>query len=315
MESPILLQLFAMDKEGRMRSIDEVSRGLGCECKCTCCGERVIARQGGIREWHFAHASGADCVGAAESALHQAAKQVLLDNKGTSLPARSIQTEVTLADGRKGIGYAKRPEMWIDFDTVETEVNLGVVRPDVVAISNDITIFLEIAVTHFIDEEKRKNLDQLSIPTIEINLAQFSLHKWDWDLLHEAVVESAIHKYWILPWEKETLKKEAEADAIRDASLKPVQTATGITALKPQAFQRTRFWIGQRMVDVIERPFGLAVWSPYDPAMNIVIKDLMRAVGGRWQPKFKNWLAPIEAKDWLFQELTKRSKNVEVNNS
>lgn len=310
MESSSLLQLFAMDKEGRIRSVDEVSRGLKCECTCTCCGERVIARQGEVREWHFAHESGADCAGAAESALHHAAKQVLLDSKGTTLPARLIQADVTLTDGRTGIGYSKRPEMWLDFDTVEAEVSLGIVRPDVVATINGTRFFLEVAVTHFIDEEKRECLAQFGVSTIEIDLAQFSQRRWDWELLHEVVIESGLYKSWILIWERDTLIKEAEADALRDATSKPWHIE--IAATKSQYLQRTRFWVGQRMVDVIERPFGLAIWSPYDPVLNTVIKDLMRTIGGRWQPKFKNWLAPTESKDWLFQELLKLSGNVEI---
>lgn len=311
MESSSLLQLFAKDKNGRMRSIDEVSRGLSCECTCTCCGEKVIARQGEVREWHFAHASEADCAGAAESALHQAAKQILLDNKGTTLPERSVDAQVTLADGRKGIGYASRPELWLDFDTVEAEVGYDAIRPDIVATINGTSFFFEVAVTHFIDEEKRKSLHQHAVPTIEIDLAQFTQRRWDWELLHEVVVESAIYKSWILVWEKEMLQAEAQEEAIKNAMSKSLHLDVAVT--KPASAQRTRFWIGQRMVDVIERPFGLAIWSPYDPVMNAVIKDLMRTVGGRWQPKFKNWLAPSEAKDWLFQELLKLSGNVEVN--
>lgn len=310
MENSSLLQLFAMDKEGRMRSVEEVSRGLSCECTCTCCGDRVIARQGEVREWHFAHASGEECAGAAESALHHAAKQVLLDNKGTSLPGRLVSTTAKLDDGRSGKGFASRPELWVDFDGVEAEVKYREVKPDIVATVNGMIIFIEVAVTHFIDEEKLKRLHEYNVPTIEIDLARFSHQKWDWELLHEVVVESAIYKSWILVWENELLQAEAKAAAIKDANTKHIPFDVEIP--KSIAVPRTRFWIGDRMVDVIERPFGLAIWSPYDPALNVVIKDLMRTVGGRWQPKFKNWLVPTAAKDWLFQELLKMSGNVEI---
>ena len=38
-----LLQSFAVNKDGLTVSVDEVSRGLACECFCPACGEPVIA--------------------------------------------------------------------------------------------------------------------------------------------------------------------------------------------------------------------------------------------------------------------------------
>jgi hypothetical protein len=86
METRSLLQCFAVDKNGRVRAVEEVARGLACDCVCPTCGEAVVAKQGEIRGWHFAHVSGAECVGAAESALHQAAKQTLVDARGMHVP-------------------------------------------------------------------------------------------------------------------------------------------------------------------------------------------------------------------------------------
>lgn len=60
-----------------MIDIFDAKNGLKCECTCICCGDRLIARQGSIKEWHFAHESGADCAGGVESALHLAAKQII----------------------------------------------------------------------------------------------------------------------------------------------------------------------------------------------------------------------------------------------
>ena len=118
MENRSLLQSFAMDKKGRIRSVEEVARGLACECVCPCCREAVIARQGDIREWHFAHAVDSDCEGGLETALHLAAKQLFLEHRGMTLPAIHIQKEIRLPDGRVGIGSAYRPERWVDFTEV-----------------------------------------------------------------------------------------------------------------------------------------------------------------------------------------------------
>ena len=93
---------------------------------------------------------------------------------------------------------------------------------------------------------------------------------------------------------------------VQAALIQPVPV-TEPPAVKPSSAIRTRFWIKERMVDSIERPFGIAVWSPYDPELNALIKSIVRLLGGRWQPRFKNWLLPLEAKAWLFEELTKHS--------
>lgn len=304
MKNEILLQSFAIDKDKRVRSVDEVARGLACECKCPSCGERVLARQGEVREWHFAHASGADCEGAAESALHQAAKQLLLESGGITLPEAYAHSTITLPDGRTGFGEARRPELWVDYHSAESEQAIGNIRADVVVMIGDIALCIEIAVTHFIDEEKKKSLDKLALPTIEIDLANIEREKWDWDLLQEVVVENAIHKKWMYLMGLEALEQEARDAALTSALNKPLSEVSHEAMPLPI---RTRFLVDGRFVDVIERPFGLAIWSPYDPHVNELIKSLMRLIGGRWQPKFKNWLAPLVAREYLFQELRKLS--------
>ena len=306
MENRSLLQSFAMDKEGRVRSVDEVARGLACDCTCPSCGHPVLARQGEIREWHFAHAVETDCDGGLESALHLAAKQLLLENGGLSVPEIRIETEVRLPDGRVGKGAAFRPERWIDFQTVEAEKSIGTIRPDIVAVIGNTMLFVEVAVTHFVDSEKRAILKELSVPTIEIDLATFQGEKWTWELLGEYVIENALQKRWLHLPEEETLRREAHEAAIQAALCMPLPIREETDTPTPKAL-RTRFWIGNRMVDAIERPFGIAVWSPYDPDLNALIKPIIRFLGGRWQPRFKNWLVPLDAKEWLFSELSKHA--------
>ncbi len=306
MENQSLLQSFAMDKHGRIRSVDEVTRGLACECVCPNCGDAVIARQGEVREWHFAHAGDSHCEGGTESALHLAAKQLLLESGGLSVPEIQVTKEVRLPDGRSGEGKAYRPERWIDFQTVEAEKALGAIRPDIVAVVGNSMLFVEIAVTHFVDTEKRAILAELRVPTIEIDLSSFQSEKWTWELLTEYVIEHAINKRWVHLLELETLRHEAHEMAMQVALSQPIPECEFPT-VPPPAVVRTRFWIGNRMVDTIERPFGIAVWSPYDPELNILIKSIVRFLGGRWQPRFKNWLLPLNSKAWLFQELGKHS--------
>jgi hypothetical protein len=302
METKSLLQSFAIDKDGRVHSIDEVTRGLACDCVCSVCGERLIARQGEVREWHFAHASGADCAGSAESALHAAAKQLLIESGGMTVPEVCIRSNVVLPDGRTGTGEVRCQELWLDFESAEAEKPIGNLRPDVVASVGSYKLCIEVAVTHFVGEEKRREFEALCLPAIEINLAGMERERWTWEILTDVVIESAAQKSWLYIEDRERLQEEARQAAMQVALSKTATIPPGsrATAIAP----RTRFWVGRRMVDVIERPFGLAVWCPYDPALNELIKGLIRPLGGRWQPKFKNWLVPCEAKEYLFRELT-----------
>lgn len=305
METVSLLQSFAVDKKGRVRSVEEVARGLACDCACSVCGERLIARQGEIREWHFAHESGSDCAGSAESALHAAAKQLLAESGGMTVPEICVRTSITIPDGRTGVGEARRPELWLDFEAVDVEKSLGGIRPDLIAHMQGELLCIEIAVTHFVDEVKREILKTLGHPTVEINLARIEREKWDWELLTDVVVESGTYKTWLHIKDKERLAEQARQAAIESATSKPLPTSA-----EPRSgahAPRTRFRVGGRIVDVIEHPFGLAIWSPYDPALNDQIKALIRPLGGRWQPRFKNWLVPNEAKEWLFGELMRMS--------
>ena len=302
MEVRSLLQSFAVDKDGRIRSVEEVSRGLACECRCPGCGELVIARQGNVRVWHFAHTSGTDCEGAAESSLHLAAKQLLLERRGMTIPRVDFSATVTLKDGRTGIGEVSRPPRWVDFLSVEAEKGIGQMRPDIVALVGPEILCVEIAVTHPVEAEKRRNLIDQGIAAVEVNLAGVERENWDWDILREAVVDGIHQKVWIQELGRAALEQEARALALQNASEQrtpqPPKRET-----KDEA-PRTRFWIAQRIVHVTKYPFGLTVWSPYDPALNERLKELLRGMGGRWQRHFKNWLVPLEAEGPLFEALT-----------
>ncbi|RCX31684.1 competence protein CoiA family protein [Thioalbus denitrificans] len=303
MERQSLLQLFAIDKSGQVRFVDEVPRGHACECFCPSCGEPVLARQGEVRQWHFAHVSGTECERAAETALHLAAKHLLLEATGMNVPEDRVNQTMTLPDGRAGTGEAIQQAGWIDFLHVDLEATLGPVRPDVVATIGETMLLVEIAVTHFVDEKKRTLLSKLGLPAIEVNLAAIQGDKWDREFLRQVVVEGTDHKTWIHPLDRNRLNSEAQKKALEAAYARPIPAPPAASTKPP----RIRFWVGRRMVDVIERPFGLSVWSPYDPVLNERIKSIIRALGGRWQPRFKSWLVPVEARSYLLDELGRLS--------
>lgn len=46
---------------GKAVGIADVKKGRACNCICPSCGKPLVARQGKIRTWHFAHATKSDC--------------------------------------------------------------------------------------------------------------------------------------------------------------------------------------------------------------------------------------------------------------
>lgn len=71
---------------GKILHIDQALNGLACECICLQCEERLEAIQGKKRRKHFRHYSNTNCGGGLETALHQLAKQILMESRGISLP-------------------------------------------------------------------------------------------------------------------------------------------------------------------------------------------------------------------------------------
>ncbi len=69
------LLIYAIDAQNNFVSVDNVAKGLACNCYCPACKERLVAKNGGAKRiHHFAHASGVDCEGAYETMLHRLAK-------------------------------------------------------------------------------------------------------------------------------------------------------------------------------------------------------------------------------------------------
>lgn len=56
---------------GQVVAIDDVERGLRCECHCPSCHGRLVAKKGQIKEHHFAHhdASQQECLYAFETSV------------------------------------------------------------------------------------------------------------------------------------------------------------------------------------------------------------------------------------------------------
>jgi len=228
-DHPKMAMTFAVGESGQMISVRDAENGLNCKCTCPVCHGDLIARQGNVREWHFAHDSGIECDTAGESALHLAAKQLLVDAGGMAVPEAHVTKSIVISGLDSVTGLAERPAEHIDFFHVELEKGLGQIRPDVLAFTDNSMLLVEIAVTHFVDDEKRTILVNGGIPTLEIDLASFHQVEWTWKSLRKVVIESVEYKEWIVNPRDTVLHDLAYEDAIQKLkALSAVQSIGGI---------------------------------------------------------------------------------------
>ncbi|WMN12805.1 competence protein CoiA family protein [Marivirga salinae] len=184
-------------KGGELTSIHNVLSGLDCNCVCPKCGSKLIARKGEHKTHHFAHYHETNCEGAAETALHLVAKEILIQEKKLVIPGRLMFKNGSLI---------KNNSKEIIFDEVRSEEKTGDFQPDIIGIDKGRELFIEIAVTHFIDEIKHEKLIKYGTSTLEINLEALK-DGFNTEELKQYLLEETSNKQWIYNSEEEKAKK------------------------------------------------------------------------------------------------------------
>ena len=215
---PLSSLTFALDADHHLVYIDEVPNGLACLCTCPGCGERLIAKHGSETAHHFAHEGGSECASALESALHLAAKTVLLRERRIVVPALEVEAEARDASGLQHIARCRLPSATITLDAVSEEVWLDGFRPDIVAKTGTKTLLVEVAVTHFADKNKLDHLVSKGLPALEIDLSEIE-RMADWPSITAAVIEKIDNKKWLFNPKTDALRLRAEMDARKLASM------------------------------------------------------------------------------------------------
>lgn len=279
-----MLMKIALNAEQHIVHIDQVQRGLACNCTCFECGETVIAKQGDVKEHHFAHVSNKEsCDIQTESILHKYAKQVIEQEQKLYLPSLSHTNEITA-------------ELW-HFEQVKLEQNIGAIRPDLIATSNhDELLFIEIAVTSFIDKHKAKLIEQLGIKTVEIDLSM--LLKNDLtipsDEVKNFILNDIQNKTWIFPKVDTHINT---ATVSHQNSIEQNEFDKG--------FDYYRFTINHSWVEV--RFFKSGMLSVKTYGFNHELKELFKQWrnegGGKYDNKYKSWNYWLPFSQTVFQRL------------
>ncbi|AHM63188.1 hypothetical protein D770_24715 [Flammeovirgaceae bacterium 311] len=134
----------------RIKHITEVEKGLRCNCVCLKCGERLQGVKGEIRQWHFRHDIDTECNGAPETALHELAKQIIVDNNFIWLT----------------------PELSYSYSRAQKEAKIHEVQPDALLFSDMESWAIEVAVTHFTEPKKKAVYLQHRVNAVEIDLSK-----------------------------------------------------------------------------------------------------------------------------------------------
>jgi len=257
------LQSFAINQHGKLISIREAERGQQCLCTCPVCKEKLIAKQGEIRAWHFAHKNGNECENAGESSLHLACKEVIARASMVVKPCYGDDLQ-----------YLKIHEVHME-TAVKTEAGLTIIPDVTLRSSNNELTFIEIAVTHKIDSEKMEKIESLKIPTMEIVIDPSMMEEWNWKTIEELVLHDNLRRYWVYDPENETAEKT-------NSVVEPQNNSSTHT----NEFQTK---INDVPVHIRQFDWGVTVWSGFDTNVNRYIKKTIKGFGGRWNPQYKNW--------------------------
>lgn len=180
-------------KDGKLTHISEVESGLNCACICPSCGESLVAKKGNRMIHHFAHKANSECIYGYQTSLHLLAKDILLEEKRILLP--KVQINFYAHDGsHKEVEISN--EKFLELDNVVLEKKQGEIIPDVIAYCGNKKLYIEIYVTHKIDDNKRNRIIKDDVSTIEIDLSEVDRYISK-DMLKKILLEETAQKQWI----------------------------------------------------------------------------------------------------------------------
>jgi len=148
---------YGIHKEtGKIKHISEVERGEKSGCYCIECGEKLIVRKGKIQRPHFQHKTSTKCSGGnAETILHKIGKEILKNNN-----------KILLSN-----------ERYFNYSEVEIEKKINDYKPDAIIKNENNNWLIEIAVTHFLDNDKIRKIQRDNRNCLEITLDKDLIYK------------------------------------------------------------------------------------------------------------------------------------------
>ncbi len=167
---------FGLNEKSVLVHISDVGSGKKCGCICPSCRSSLIAVRGRIKQHHFRHGTGHECEGGLESAIHLAAKKIIMESMQITLPACVVS--ISEKDSR-GITHTESEGVVengkvMNFDSVQEEIKIDEIRADLLAIKGDKRLVIEIFYRHKVDDVKKQKIVNANISAIEIDLSDLT---------------------------------------------------------------------------------------------------------------------------------------------
>lgn len=187
-------------RNGKLVHINEAERGKQCNCVCPDCETSLIARQGDVTAWHFAHSQPVECYG--ESVLHKVAKQIISEAAGSQkkflIPG--LEKELVAEDviGKPYVVNWKYSQNSLLIAEAKEEIAIGNgLITDILISSNslDSKLAVEIFVTHKKSEFDIQKFSEIKHDVIEIDLSNVDPLA-DRNTIEEQVLNSP-NRYWL----------------------------------------------------------------------------------------------------------------------
>ncbi|MGX8679621.1 MAG: competence protein CoiA family protein [Sphaerochaetaceae bacterium] len=222
--------LYAL-KNGKLTSINDVDAGLSCGCICPACHEKLIARKGKVRSYHFAHQSDSNCNAGYQTSLHLLAKEIISEDKKVFIPA--VESRFTQKVEHDCIlNYFYFVKEWkivdaavyyksrtLECDSVELETKTEDIIPDLIVYYKNQPLIIEIQVTHAADDEKIEKIRLLGISAIEIDLSKED-RLLDKEQLKDLLLDEHTTRRWLYNKKEEAYDKEVNGLSIIASSVK-----------------------------------------------------------------------------------------------
>ncbi|MCL8609902.1 hypothetical protein KUA00_00550 [Proteus mirabilis] len=193
---------YALQKDSNtLRHIDSVENGLKCNCICSGCGDRLIAKNNKINgtKHHFAHYSKDENSNCLMTQLHIVAQHFFLESQPLFLPPVSFRYKGQVLD---------QSEVQANVHNANLETHIGKYIADVFLETNIGNIVIEVFVTHKNQSDKTKYYQENKIPSIEFDLSTY-LNRSIEEALFDLKTNKVPYK-WLYEWCRDQLVDKHE---------------------------------------------------------------------------------------------------------
>lgn len=200
MKSAEVKLAFGLNENNVIVHIADVERGKKCGCVCPnpLCRSPLSAHKGRERQHHFKHTNGNETEWCQESAIHLAAKKIIMEQMQILL-SEFVSTEKEMdSSGKVYIEeeIVVRHGDIIKFDSVREEKDLHGMTVDILGTRGNKHLIIEVFYRHKVDEVKLQKIITANISAIEINLSDLTLE----NLKDENAFRSCINEPNRIKW-------------------------------------------------------------------------------------------------------------------